>query len=205
MLLWALGACALLGGLLYLVVDPWTVPSDDPQLAASIAPTLSVADLVLVARSTGASDAALVRCADPDAPGRFVIGRVVAHAGEHLELVGGALTIDGKAVAASVTCDPSRVHIVDPKTQEEQELSCNLEELGGYHSILRNADPSKADPDVKADVEAGRVYLLSDNRVMHLDSRDFKTVLASSCQRIVLRLWSSAGWLDAKNRLTVLW
>jgi hypothetical protein len=46
---------------------------------------------------------------------------------------------------------------------------------------------------------------LSDNRAMHLDSRDYLGVQPSTCQRVTLRLWGAAGWFDAKKRLTVLW
>lgn len=205
-LVWTALVCAVLVGLGYLMLEPWTVPSDDPQLAVSIEPSLSAGDVVLVARTKGASDSALVRCADPDAPGRFVVGRVVAHAGEHVEVTGGVLTVDGKGFSASIACDPPTVHLRNPTTQEDEELNCSEEELGGYHPILRRASgtPEK-EKDARAEVEVGKAYLLSDNRVMHLDSRELGSVQTSSCQRVVLRLWGAGGWLDAKKRLTVLW
>jgi hypothetical protein len=46
---------------------------------------------------------------------------------------------------------------------------------------------------------------MSDNRVMHLDSRDYGQVQAQACQRIGFRLWSAAGWWDAKHRFNIVW
>ena len=78
-LLWFCGIAAFIVGLLHLTLfDAWTVPVDDPQLAASIQPSLGVGDVVLIARRSQPDVGELVRCLDPDAPGRFVIGRVVA-------------------------------------------------------------------------------------------------------------------------------
>lgn len=203
-LLWVAVACSILGGLGYLVLEPWTVPGDDPQFAVSIEPTMSTGDVVLVTRSTGASDGALVRCTDPDAPGRFVVGRVVAHGGDHVEVVGGVVTVNGKSSPASIACEPPTVHLVNPATQEDKELNCSVEELAGYHPILRDVS-GKPERDQRLDVDPGKVYLLSDDRALHLDSRDYLAVPTATCQRVVLRLWGTAGWLDARKRLTVLW
>jgi signal peptidase I len=203
-LVWVAIGCAVIAALTYAVFDPWTIPGDDPQLNASIEPTLSAGDVVLVTRSKGATDGALVRCADPDAAGRFVIGRVVAHSGDTIEMASSTLIVNGKPSTASVACDPAMVHIKNPATQEEEELSCLLEDQGGgLHPILRSTKiPSK---DFKKEVEPGKSYLLSDNRVMHLDSRDYMGVVPSSCQRVALRLWGAQGWLDTRKRLTILW
>ena len=55
------------------------------------------------------------------------------------------------------------------------------------------------------DVGAGKVFLLSDNRSYHEDSRDFGTVPLSSCRgRIFFRLWGKGGWADDKNRLVYI-
>ncbi len=189
---------------MYLLFEPWTVPADDPQMAVSVEPTLSVGDVLLVGRTKSVGDGALVRCADPDAAGRFVVGRVVAHAPDTVELVSGVVLVNGKPSTASIACDPPTVHLRNPSTQQDEELSCLLEDLGGaLHPILRSTH--EVSHDMKHDVEVGKVYLLSDNRVMHLDSRDYMAVPVSTCQRIALRLWGAAGWLDARKRLTFLW
>ena len=206
LLFWIALVCAVLVGVVMIFFETWTVPGDDPQFAVSIEPALSVGDFVLVSRSSGGTgDGALVRCTDPDAPTRSVVGRVVGEPGDTVEFTNGLLLVNKKTPSASVACDPATVHLKNPGTQEDEELACFLEELGGStHPALRTAKnfPGR---DTNAEVEPGKVFLVSDNRPMHLDSRDFNTVAPGSCHRIALRLWSAAGWSDAKKRLTVLW
>lgn len=203
-LIWIAIICAALVGALLIFFEPWTIPGDDPQLAVSIEPTMSSGDYVLVMRSSGASDGALVRCTDPDAAGRFVVGRVMGSGGDVIEFSNGSVLVNGKLPSSSVACDPAVVKLRNPGTQEEQDLSCYLEDFAGStHPALRSSNGSPRDS--RAEVEATKVFLVSDDRPMHLDSRDFNTVLAASCHRIAYRLWSSGGWNDAKKRLTVLW
>ncbi|HEY1954210.1 MAG TPA: signal peptidase I [Polyangiaceae bacterium] len=202
-LFWIAVVCGVIAGIVSLFFTTWTVPSDDPQLAVSIEPAMSAGDLVLVTRSTGASDGALVRCADPDVPGRFVVARVIGHTGDNLVFSGGTMLVNDSSPSAPSACDPATVHLRNPATQEDVELSCLLEEFAGStHPVLRNG---KTDRDVKTTVEPGKVYLVSDDRALHLDSRDFGPIAPSTCQRIVFRFWSLGGWSDAKKRLTVLW
>ncbi len=203
-LIWIAIICAVLVGVVAIFVEPWTVPGDDPQFAVSIEPTLSTGDYVLVTRSSGAADGALVRCADPDAPGRFVVGRVIGSGADVIEFANGTLLVNGKTPSSSVACEPPIVHLQNPGTQNDEELSCYMEEFAGSsHPTLRST--KNASKDSKAEVEPTKVFLVSDDRPIHLDSRDFNTVPAASCHRIVFRLWSTGGWGDAKKRLTVLW
>ena len=203
-LLWIAVVCGALVGIGAIFFQGWTVPSDDPQLAVSIEPTMSAGDVLLVTRSTGASDGALVRCADPDAPGRFVVGRVIGHAGDAIEFSSGTMLVNGSTPSSSVACEPAVVHLRNPATQEDQGLDCLLEEFAGStHPALRSS--KTADRDVKTTVEPGKVYLVNDDRVLHEDSRDFGAIAPATCQRIVFRLWSAIGWGDAKKRLSVLW
>jgi signal peptidase I len=205
MFVWTAVIFAVLCGLVYIVLEPWTIPADDAQLSASIEPTLSGSDVVLVTRGTGASDGALVRCADPDAVGRYVIGRVVGHGGDVVEFTAGTLFVNAKVAGASGACDPPTMHITNPTTKEDEELNCALEDLGGgFHGMLRPGAKSVI-ADSKTTVDQGKVFLVSDNRGMHLDSRDFTAVQSSTCQRIAARLWGGNGWLDTKKRLTLLW
>jgi signal peptidase I len=203
-LLRALVVVGVLVGIALIFLDPWRVPGDDAQFAVSIEPTMSPQDLVLVTRSTGASDGALVRCADPDAPGRFVVGRVVGGTGDKVEFSKGLMLVNGVLPSAPSACDPVRLR--NPATGEEVELGCALEELAGStHAVLRSSSSSEAARDTMTEVEAQKVFLASDDRVLHLDSRDFGTVQAATCQRIVLRLWGASGWGDSKKRITVFW
>lgn len=203
-LLWVVVIAAVLIGITLIFLEPWRVPGDDAQFAVSIEPTMSPEDLVLVTRSTGASDGALVRCVDPDAAGRFVVGRVVGGTGDKVEFANGAMLINGKLPAAPSACDAMKLK--NPATGEEAEFGCALEEFaGGTHAVLRSSSSANAGRDTVTEVEPQKVFLASDNRVLHLDSRDFGTVQSASCQRIVLRLWGTTGWGDAKKRLTVFW
>jgi signal peptidase I len=205
LLFWVAVVCAVLVGGVFVFFESWTVPGDDGQFAVSIEPMLSAGDLILVSRGSGASDGVLVRCTDPDAPTRFVVGRVLGEPGDTIEFSNGTLLVNNKTPTASAACDPAIVRLKNPATQEEEELACSLEELGGgLHGALRSAKviPGK---DTKVTVEPGKVFLVSDNRAMHLDSRDFNMVQPASCHHIAFRLWSAAGWGDSKKRLTVLW
>ncbi|HEX4515127.1 MAG TPA: signal peptidase I [Polyangiaceae bacterium] len=203
---WLAFVCAALVGVVFVFFETWTVPGDDPQFAVSIEPTLSVGDLLLVSRSAGGTgDGALVRCTDPDAPARFVAGRVVGQPGDAVEFNGGSMLVNNQTPTASIACDPAVVHVKNPATQEDEDLSCFLEELGGGTHAALHSSKNLAGRDSKAEVEPGKVFIASDNRPMHLDSRDFNTLVPGNCHRIALRLWSANGWLDAKKRLTVLW
>jgi signal peptidase I len=52
--------------------------------------------------------------------------------------------------------------------------------------------------------EAGKLFLVSDNRSMHEDSRDFGQVDASTCEHIVFRLWGE-HYTDSSRRFTIIW
>ena len=54
-------------------------------------------------------------------------------------------------------------------------------------------------------IEAGKWYLVSDDRHIHLDSRDFGQIDPTTCQHIVYRLQSAKGFGDSKRRLSVIW
>ena len=194
---------AVVAGIIFAIFDVWTVPSDDPQLSVSVEPTLSSGDVVLVLRSTGAGDGAVVRCTDPQAEGRYVVGRAMGASGDDIEVSGAGLRLNGKTPSAPYACEVSKVTLRNPANDEDTELTCFVEEFaGGTHQSLRG---KAVEREAKTKVEPGKVYLVSDNRVMHLDSRDFGTVAPSSCQRIAFRLWGSTGYLDTHKRLTAIW
>jgi signal peptidase I len=48
-------------------------------------------------------------------------------------------------------------------------------------------------------------YLLSDDRHVHVDSRDFGALDVTACQHIVFRLVGAGGFGDDKKRLSVIW
>lgn len=201
--LYVLLGMAVIAGIIFAFFDVWTVPSDDPQLAASVEPTLSAGDVVLVSRVMGAKDGDVVRCADPQAEGRYVVARVMGVTGDKIAFRSGGLAINGKSPSAPYACDTPKVTLKNPATNQDLELDCFVEEYaGGTHQSLRGA---AVDRDVTATVDAQHVYLVSDDRVLHLDSRDFGAVAPATCQHVAFRLWGTSGYFDAHKRLSVIW
>lgn len=192
-------------GLLYaFVFDVWTVPSDDPALTASIAPTMGAGDVVLVSRHMGGvSRGFLLRCADPDAPGRFVVGREAALVGEEIRIVNDTVQVD-RITESTTACDAHTVTVENPATHEPTELTCQRTDSSGItHDILRS--PEHIDDDSKVTVDPGRIFLVSDDVHFHEDSRDYGVIDPATCQHILYRLESGAGIGDRSRRFTLLW
>jgi signal peptidase I len=204
-LAWVGGLVAAVLALLYATLfDVWTLPTDDPLFAASVEPTLSAGDVVVVLRhgSVGRSD--LVRCADPQAPGRFVVARAIARSGEQVDIAGEVVSVDRRRTPSPRACESPRVTLHNPNTDQDVDLVCAVEDYGGSNfEALRAA--SQPEPTTSATVESGLWYLVSDDRHVHLDSRDFGQVSGSTCQHVVFRFVSAAGFGDAKKRLTFVW
>jgi signal peptidase I len=158
-------------------------------------------DVVVVARSNGGSRGNLMRCPDPRAAGRYVVGRAMALVPEHIDIVGEVVSIDRSRLPSPRAC-PGTV-LRDPATGEDVDLACSVEE---FASLTYNAYRARGrpEPPTKADVASG-AYLVSDNRHMHDDSRDFGTLSLSACQHVVFRLWSAAGFSDGKHRFDIIW
>ncbi len=202
-LIWIVILCAVFLGVILAFFEPWTIPSDDEGLANSVEPTLSAGDLVLVSRSGNPTEG-LLRCADPDAPGRYVVGRLMGRGGDTMDFVGGTLQIDKKIPSAPYACETAKVTMKNPASGDDVELNCFVEEFaGGTHESLRAS--KNLDRDSHTEVPAGTIFIVSDNRVLHLDSRDFGTVNPATCQRIGFRVSGSSGIFDAKKRFTILW
>jgi signal peptidase I len=201
--LYTLLGMAVVAGIIFAIFDVWTVPGDDPQLSVSVEPTLSAGDVVLVRRSFGASDGDVVRCADPQAAGRYVVARVMGSTGDEIDFVGGNLLVNGRSPSAPSACDNPKMTLRNPANDEDMELQCFVEEFaGGTHQSLRG---KAVDRDSKATVDVQHVYLVSDNRILHLDSRDFGPLVPSTCQRVLFRLWGTTGFWDTHKRLTGIW
>lgn len=194
----------VVGVLRAFVFEPWVVPNDE-WLAASIAPTLAPGDRVLLLTRGTPSIGDLVRCKDPEVPTDFVIGRIVAKGGDTVDIQGAMLKVNGYGYVSSEACADGNASVVSPKTQQRVDVVCGRVEMaGGWHFIGR---VPKAQPEGLRNfkVEPGSVFLASDNRELHDDSRDFGSVPLSSCdRRIVFRPWGAKGWGDDKKRMTLI-
>jgi signal peptidase I len=194
----------VLAVLYYFVLDVWTVPVDDPLLAASIAPTLEAGDVVVITRRSTVERGHLLRCADPQAPGRFIVARAIGRYGDNVAISGETVSIDGRRTPSPHRCDPPQSTVFDPRKNADVELTCAVEDYAGRDfSVLR--DGAYPEPGSKTDVGLGKWFLVSDDRHIHLDSRDYGQVEPSTCQHILFRLVGPAGFADAKSRLTLIW
>jgi hypothetical protein len=185
--------------------DVWVIPDDDPALAASIAPTLGPGDVVVLERRPSASRGHLLRCVNPETPDRFMIGRAIGMGGDLLDVTGEIVKIDGHRTPSPRACDPAQVTVHDPVTDEDVPLHSAVEEYGDHEFCTLRSMHSPEAP-LQVQVENGKVFLLSDNRHIHADSRDVGgAVLPSTCQHILYRLVGPGGWSDDTRRLTVIW
>jgi signal peptidase I len=187
-----LGGLGLIVLALYLtVIEFWTVPSDDAALTASIVPTLAAGDFLVVAKDSIPDISDLVRCTDPDAPERFVVGRVFARNGDPVQVIGDIANSKQRRQPSPRRCG-TPTYTVATKDGDTRDLECWEENYDGttFH-VMRGADrPSQ---DFSGVAEQGKFFLVSDNRTLHLDSRDFGQVEPHACRRVYVRLWGAAG------------
>jgi signal peptidase I len=184
--------------------DVWTVPIDDPLLAASVQPTLMAGDLVVVTRHASVDRANLLRCPDPQAAGRYVVARAIGGPREEIEIQSEIVTLDGHRLPSPRACDQTAWVVFDPNANQDVTLACAEEDYGEMpFSALRSID--HPEPPTKARVETGRWFLVSDDRHVHLDSRDYGQIDVANCQHVVFRLLGAKGMSDARSRLNIIW
>jgi signal peptidase I len=185
----------------------WTMPNDDGLLALSVMPTLEPGDVLVLWRVGTPTFGELVRCPDPEAPGRFVVGRILGEQGDKIVTEQGSVTVNDKIVGSRRACNPAQISVFDPKTGEAVDLSCEVEEAGGieYTRARATHPPTLQQMPFQVKVPAGNVFLASDDRHYHDDSRDFGPVPKDSChERIVFRFWSARGWFDEGRRMSFI-
>ena len=61
------------------------------------------------------------------------------------------------------------------------------------------------EPPTNVQLQSGRWFLVSDDRHVHVDSRDFGQIDVSACLHIVYRVESRAGLGDEPKRLSIIW
>lgn len=201
---WIAGILGAIGLLLHLFVfDVWTVPpSDNGQFAASILPTMQIGDHVLVQRGRIPNVGELARCASPLTSGTLVVGRVFGRGGDRVEVSDGRVMTNGTAVASRHGC-PQMI-VPHPITQNLITMNCGVAETGAWSFSFLTASEGLSGGTSAALVEPGKMYLVSDNRLMHEDSRDFGQVDEATCEHVVYRLWGER-FTDSTRRFTILW
>jgi signal peptidase I len=195
----------LVAGLRLTCLRWWQVPEDDPELAASIAPTLAPGDWLILWRATAPGFGDLVTCPDPENPGDVFIGRIAAEAGDLLVVDDtGNITVNNARARSERACETPKFLVDNPRNGEPVELRCDIELLGGVHHQRALAPSTGLKPaPIKHEVDPGSVYLLSDNRAYPFDSRDFGPVSRASCnEAVVFRLVSRLGFSSVRTRLS---
>ena len=195
----------LIGAARMTAIRWWQIPADDQELGVSLAPTLQGGDWVLLWRFSKPVEGDLVVCPDPDDPTLQVIGRIVARAQDIVAIEGHQVLVNDKELPLEHPCTERTFKVIDPQTNEEVELRCDMEDVGGTLHKRAVATARGSQRRFTERVEPGEVFLLSDNRAMPFDSRHFGTVEHASCkEKIFFRLMGSDGYLDVDTRLTVI-
>src|SRR5450432_4385085 len=123
-------AGVVLGALYALLFDVWVVPTDDPMLSVSIAPNLAPGDVLVLSRQGSIGYGNLLRCSDPQAPGRYVIARAIAHSGDRIAIQDELVSVDGRRAPSARGCDVIRHTVRDPSTGDDVDLICSVEDFG---------------------------------------------------------------------------
>ena len=183
----------------------WQLPLDDPWLGASVAPSLQPGDWVLLWRLTRPSEGDLVRCPEPKAPERVVVGRVLATANDQIEFEKGQVKLNAKSLPTEQSCSPFEV--VHPRTGSPVQQSCSVEDLNGALHFRGNLVAELPAPPSHrvTTIVPGQYFLVSDNRQFSFDSRDYGAVDAATCnETVVFRLWSKNGYFDQNGRFELV-
>jgi len=205
-LLYVLGAIIVVLLIMRLTfIETWTIPDDNDWLGVSIVPTLFTGDEVVLLTVGTPRFGELVRCEDPDKEGEWIIGRVVGLGGDMVELEGPTLRVNGVRYNTVEACKDSPFIVEHPDTNREVEVQCSRVDIGGGWHFRGTTGKYSRRRDKRKLVGDDHVFLLSDNRDLHFDSRDYDTVPLDSCDaQIVFRLWSEDGWSDSDYRMTVI-
>src|SRR5512132_3483846 len=107
-----------------LLFDTWTFPAAR-RFAASVAPTLRGQELLVLLKESSPSVGDLVRCADPERPGEFVVARVGGRVGDHVEIEGPSLRINGRSYDAESSCPDRMVTLPNPGEGPDIEVRCD--------------------------------------------------------------------------------
>ncbi|MFO0664910.1 MAG: S26 family signal peptidase [Polyangiaceae bacterium] len=167
-------------GLYLAVFDVWIVPKGNAQ-AASVQPTLWPGDVVLVSRKGTVEGERLVRCEHPTEKGTYVVARAYGYPGSKLSIESELVVVDGKRWTPRESC-------IAPRP-----LACASEfgEGDSQRNFWRDAVRPK--PDISAVIQPSKLFLVSDQRHDHYDSRDYGAVDLATCKVIVWKLVAGPG------------
>lgn len=183
----------------------YKVPTDDPYLQASVAPTLSGGDWILLWRLTKPGFGDLALCAEPKAEYRSVIGRIVAVGRDKVEIRGSELSVNNRRMSNENADNPTFT-VIDPVTKQEIEQPLDKEDLAGRIHLRGGLPSDKRRDPVTLTAEPGSAVLVSDNRYLPYDSRDFGLVPMETCKEMVIyRVVGAKGFGDVATRLTWVW
>jgi signal peptidase I len=181
----------------------WRVPASDRYLSASVSPSIQGGDLILLWRLTRPGFGDLTLCPEPGHPERVVIGRVIGEEGDHVEVTGATITLNGKRLPTETRCAGKPTKERAPDSEVEVEQNCSMEVVGGgvhMRGELAADVTLPRDASIEA-VPVGQLWLVSDNRLFPYDSRDFGPVPRASCKETVFfRLVGSGGFFDKTRR-----
>ena len=200
---WIIAILAAITTLLFLfVLDSWVIPSDDPLFALSLEPTLAPQDRIVVQRGGIPKTGQLARCISPEKPAKYVIGRMFGAGGETVEITAERITVAGRGTIGRHGCPPRKV--LHPVLGTEVTLGCGVEENSENWTYQVLYHPENPEPSRVVAIPEGMIYLVSDDRHFHEDSRDFGPIAAATCEHVVFRLWG-ASYMDSSRRFSILW
>jgi len=204
--LWSLIGLGLMIGVLRLTcIRWWRVPSDDPFLEASVAPTLGGGDWILLWRMTEPTLGSLVICPEPKHADRVVVGRMVGDRRDKVTVEGSRIVVDEKAFGTEGACAKPRFTVEPPNGGQAIEQRCMLEAAHGTIHMRGDAEATAEVPTYEAELDDGEVLLISDNRRYPYDSRDFGVVDRATCKETVFfRLFGAKGFFDETTRFEYL-
>jgi signal peptidase I len=183
----------------------WQVPIGDPELEASIAPSVRGGDWVLVWRLTRPGLGDLVVCPDPSDSTNIVMGRIVAESNDTVVIQGTEVQVNGKEFDIEYNCTDRNFSVIDPDSLKEVELFCDMENVGDTLHQRGYGTQKKDAAKFAKQVGSGQIFLLSDNRTHPFDSRHFGTLDRRTCtEKVFFRLVSAKGFFDAPQRLTTI-
>lgn len=205
-LIWTLVIIGAIGGAARLfLIDVWKIPENSTSFAISTEPTLSEGDLVLLLTRGEPGFGDLVRCTDPEDASAFVVGRIGGLASDSVVATGHGLVVNGKKYDSEMACPEPSSTVVHPVSGEKVTLVCDQVQMGGRLHYRGIATKREIFTPIQANVGAGMVFLVSDDRSYPHDSRTFGAIPLASCKnRIFFRLWSKDGWADDKRRLSYI-